>query len=263
MPHAVWTGGLSFGLVNLPVRLVSAVSQDRISFRRLHEEDKQPIKQKRWCPKHDEEVPYEDIVRGYEIRPDEYVIVEDDELDNIKPERSKAIEIDRFVDATTIDPIFHNKSYYLVPDETAQKPYQLLVQALKDSQMAGLATFVMRRREHLVNIQTRGPALMLHTLAYADEVRTPDWALQDVQPLEADVTDKELETATQLIEALQGDFDPSQYKDTYLEEALELIRKKAEGETIQVTPAETEAPQAPEDLLDALQTSIETARNEG
>ncbi len=261
MPHAVWTGGLSFGLVNLPVRVVSAVSQDRLSFRQLHEDDKQPIKQKRWCPKHDEEVPYEDIVRGYEVRPDEYVIIEDEELENIKPERSKAIEIDRFVDASTIDPIFHNKSYYLVPDETATKPYKLLVQALQDANMAGMATFVMRRREHLVTIQTRGPSLMLHTLAYADEIRTPDWALQDILPIEADLTDQELDTAKQLIQALQGDFDPSAYKDTYREEALKLIQQKAEGETIPITPTPDEEPETPEDLLQALQASIETAQN--
>ncbi len=260
MPHAVWTGGLSFGLVNLPIRLVSAVSQESVSFRRLHEPDKQPIKQKRWCPAHDEEVPYEDIVRGYEIAPDEYVVVEDEELDNLQPDASKAIEIDRFVDAQEIDPIFFNRSYYLVPDETAQKPYKLLVQALKDADMAGIATFVMRRREHLVALRTRGPALMLHTLAYENEIRTPDWALQDVAPLEAEVTDQELDTAIQLIENLEDSFDPSEYRDTYRESVLELVRRKAEGETVQVTPAEEEAAESTEDLLEALQASIESTQ---
>src|ERR671937_885743 len=227
MPRAIWSGSISFGLLNVPVKLYSAVSRKQISFRELRARDGSRIRHKRVAEADGEEVPYEEIVKGYEIAPEQYVVLTREELEELDPKKTRAIEIQDFVDLDDIDPIYFDSPYYLGPDKGAERAYQLLVKAMYDEKKVAVARFVLRNREHLAAIRPMDDVLTLATMRFADEVVSPQ-ELEDVIPEDGKALSKrELEMAKQLIESLSGHFDPTKYRDEYREELIQLIERKA------------------------------------
>jgi DNA end-binding protein Ku len=262
MPRAIWSGSISFGLLNVPVKLYSAVSKQTVRFRELREEDGSRIRHKRVAEDDGEEVPYEKIVKGYEVTPDQYVIVSRDELDEIAPERTRAIEIKDFVDLDEIDPIYFEHPYYLGPDKGAERAYQLLVNAMEEQRKVAIARFVLRNKEHLAAIRPMDGVLTMATMRFADEVVSPD-DLDDVLPeKQAKVEKRELDMAKQLIESLSTDFDASQYEDEYREKLLDLIERKAKGEEVVAAPTEEPKPTKAPDLMAALEESLASVSGE-
>ncbi len=257
MPRAIWSGAISFGLVNVPVKLYSAVSRQTVRFHQLHDKDGVRIQQKRVCPEDGEEVAYENIVKGYEISPGRHVVVTQDELESIDPKKTRTIDIEDFVELEQIDPIYYDSAYYLVPDKGADKAYNLLLRAMHDSGRVAIARVVIRTKEHLTAIRPTGDVLTMATMLFSDEVVSPDKL--DELPEEDDTASKrELDMARQLIESLSSPFEPDKYQDTYRERVLELIERKAEGEEIAVQPAEE--PERVPDLMAALEASVKAAR---
>lgn len=258
MARAVWSGSLSFGLVNLPVRMYAATESHTVHFHQIQRGTSDRIRNKRVNERTGREVPAEDIVKGVDAG-DAYVLVEPEELDDIAPGRSKAVEISGFVDLDEVDPVYFDTTYYLGPrGEDYGKVYALLHQALKESHKAGIATFVMRNRAYLVAVQAEGDVLVLHTLHWADEVRDPRDEIGDL-PGRTKIPDRELKTAVQLVEALSTAWRPEEYHDTYQEQVRRLIEAKRKGETVE------KAQEAPEstnvvDLMSALQASVDSAR---
>jgi DNA end-binding protein Ku len=262
MARAIWSGSISFGLLNVPVKLYSAVSKQTVRFRELREGDSSRIRHKRVAEDDGEEVPYEKIVKGYEITPDQYVIVSRDELEEIAPERTRAIEIKDFVDLDEIDPIYFEHPYYLGPDKGAERAYQLLVRAMEDQRKVAIARFVLRNKEHLAAIRPMDGALTMATMRFADEVVSPD-DLDDVLPeKQAKVEKRELDMAKQLIESLSTDFDATQYEDEYREKLLDLIERKAKGEEVVAAPTEEPKPTKAPDLMAALEDSLAAVSSE-
>jgi DNA end-binding protein Ku len=257
MPRSIWTGAISFGLVNVPVKLYSAVSKKTVRFHQLHEADGVRIQQKRVCPADGEEVPYDQIVKGYEITPDQYVVVTPEELEAIEPRKTKTIDIEDFVDLEDIDPIFYDHPYYLLPGTGAAKPYKLLVTAMEEASKVAIARVVIRQKEQLVAIRPTGDILTMETMNFADEV-IPHDRFDEAPGADVDTNKREVDMARQLIESLSAEFDPSKYADTYRERVLELIEQKAEGREIAVQPAEE--PQEVPDLMAALEASVNAAR---
>jgi len=260
MPRAIWTGAISFGLVSVPVKLYSAVSRKAVRFHQLHAADGVRIQQKRVCPADGEEVPYEEIVKGYEIAPDRYVVIEPEELEALDPKRTRTIEIEDFVDLTEIDPIFYDHPYYLVPGAGGAKPYRLLLDAMRETGKVGIARVVLRTKEQLVALRPMGDVLGMATMIFADEVVPPERL--DELDVEEDVktNERELTIARQLVDSLAGTFEPGKYHDSYREEVLELIERKAQGEEIAVQPvAEEPAGEVP-DLMSALKASLNEVR---
>jgi DNA end-binding protein Ku len=257
MPRSIWTGAISFGLVNVPVKLYSAVSKKTVRFHQLHETDGVRIQQKRVCPADGEEVPFDQIVKGYEITPDQYVVVTPEELEAIEPRKTKTIDIEDFVDLEDIDPIFYDHPYYLLPGTGAAKPYKLLVTAMEEASKVAIARVVIRQKEQLVAIRPTGDILTMETMNFADEV-IPHDRFDEAPGTDVDANKREVDMARQLIESLSADFDPSKYHDTYRERVLELIEQKAEGKEIAVQPAEE--PQEVPDLMAALEASVNAAR---
>jgi DNA end-binding protein Ku len=256
MARAIWSGSISFGLLNVPVKLYSAVARRNIALREIRESDSARIKHRRVAEGTDEEVPYEEIVKAFEITPGNYVPLSKDEMSALAPEKTRAIEVQDFVDLEEIDPIYFDSPYYLGPADGAEKAYSLLAAAMDASGKVAIARFVFRNKEHLAAIRTSGGVLTLTTMRFADEV-VPASELEEVLPEKAPtVAKREQEMAEQLIDSLSTDFDPSAYRDEYREELLGLIERKAEGKEI-VTP-ESEAPQATKapDLMAALEQSI-------
>jgi DNA end-binding protein Ku len=258
MPRSIWTGAISFGLVNVPVKLYSAVSKKTVRFHQLHEKDGVRIQQKRFCPADGEEVPYESIVKGYEITPDQYVIIEPGELEAIEPRKTKTIDIEDFVDQEDIDPIYYDHPYYLMPGTGAAKPYKLLVDAMEDAQKVGIARVVIRQKEQLVALRPANGVLAMSTMNFADEVVDTDKF--DDKPDDVETSDRELDMAKQLIDSLSSEWEPEKYHDTYRERVLELIEQKAEGKEIAVQPVEE--PQPVPDLMAALEASVKAARQD-
>src|SRR3954466_6418708 len=205
MARAIWSGSISFGLLNVPVKLYSAVSRKSVSFRELRQSDSSRIRHKRVAEADGEEVPYEEIVKGYEIAPEQYVVLTRDELEELDPKKTRAIEIQDFVDLDEIDPIYFDHPYYLGPDKGAEKAYALLVKAMADSKKVAVARFVLRNREHLAAIRPMGKVLTMATMRFADEVVTLE-ELDDVVPENGKLSKRELEMARQLIESLSTDF---------------------------------------------------------
>jgi DNA end-binding protein Ku len=245
MPRSIWSGAISFGLVNVPVKLYSAVSKKTVRFHQLHDKDGVRIQQKRWCPVDEEEVQYEHIVKGYEISPDEYVVVTNEELEGLEPKKTKTIDIEDFVDLEEIDPLFYDHPYYL------------LHQAMSDANKVGIARVVIRSKEQLVAIRPVDGVLAMSTMNFADEI-VPTDNFDEPTADDADTTKREVEMAQQLIDSLTSDWQPDKYHDTYRERVLELIEKKAEGEEIVLQPAEE--PQEVPDLMAALEASVEAAK---
>ena len=265
MARAIWTGSISFGLLNVPVKLYSAVSSRSISFRELRAEDHSRVRHKRVAEEDGEEVPYDKIVKGYEIAPEQYVILTKDELEDMAPKKTKAIQIEDFVDLDEIDPIYFDRPYYLGPQEGAEKAYALLATAMAEQRKVAIARFVMRNKESLAAIRasTDGDVLTLATMRFADEVVPPDQLdgllgeEQDSEP-----NKKEVEMAKALIDSLASDFEPSGYKDEYREELLDLIERKARGEELVSTDAEAPKPTKAPDLMAALEESLAAVKGE-
>src|SRR6478672_6582513 len=256
MARAIWSGSISFGLLNVPVKLYSAVARRGISLREIRESDGARIRHRRVAEGTDEEVPYEKIQKAFEITSGNYVPITKDEMAALAPKKSRAIEVLDFVDLGQIDPIYFDSPYYLGPAEGAEKAYSLLASAMEASGKVAIARFVFRNKEHLAALRTDGGVLTLTTMRFADEVVPPE-ELDDVLPAEKPkVAKKEVEMAERLIDSLTSDFDPAAYRDEYREELMALIERKAEGKEI-VTPeaAEPEATRAP-DLMAALEESI-------
>ena len=257
MPRSIWTGAISFGLVNVPVKLYSAVSKKTVRFHQLHEKDGVRIQQKRVCPADGDEVSYDQIVKGYEITPDQYVVVTPEELEAIEPRKTKTIDIEDFVDLQDIDPIYYDHPYYLLPGTGAAKPYKLLVTAMEESSKVAIARVVIRQKEQLVAIRPTGDILTMETMNFADEV-VPHDKFDEAPDADVETSEREVAMAQQLIESLSAEFDPSKYTDTYRERVIELIERKAEGKEIAVQPVEE--PQPVPDLMAALEASVNAAR---
>jgi DNA end-binding protein Ku len=255
--RAIWSGTISFGLLNVPVKLYSAVARRSIALRELRESDGARIRHRRVAEGTDEEVPYESIVKAYEISPDRYVPLTKDEMAAIAPEKTRAIEVQDFVDLEEIDPIYFDSPYYLGPADGAEKAYSLLAKAMEESGKVAIARFVFRNKEHLAALRPGDGVLTLTTMRFADEV-VPPGELDDVLPSEQPkIGKREVEMAEQLIESLTRDFDPTQYHDEYREQLLSLIERKAEGEDVLSAPAAEEPePTAAPDLMAALEQSI-------
>ncbi len=258
MPRPLWNGSISFGLVNVPVRLFRAQSPQDVRFHQLHQSDGVRIQQKRICPAHGEEVSYDEIVKGYELSPERYVIIEPDELNALDPKATHTIEIEDFVDLVDIDPLFFETGYYVVPDARSAKPYALLVRAMEETQKVAIARFVMRTKEYLCAIRAKDNALILETMLYADELVSSDELTLPGDELE-EPTARELKMATSLVESLSGPFEPEKYRDEYREKVMALIDAKAEGNAIVSAPEQRE-PAPVVDLMAALEASLAAAK---
>jgi DNA end-binding protein Ku len=263
MARAIWSGTISFGLLNVPVKLYSAVSKQTIRFRELREGDGARIRHKRVAEEDGKEVPYEKIVKGYEFAPDQYVVLTREELSELDPKKTRAIEIQDFVDLDEIDPIYFEQPYYLAPDKGAENAYALLVAAMEQERKVAIARFVLRNKEHLAAIRPMGEVLTMATMRFHDEVVPPeelDGELLEEKPKKPDK--RELDMARQLINSLASGFEPKKYRDEYREELTSLLERKAQGE--EVVRAESEEPQptkAP-DLMSALEESLAAVRGE-
>jgi DNA end-binding protein Ku len=262
MPRPIWSGSISFGLVNVPVKLFSATSPKEVRFHLLHDKDGGRIQQKRVCSIDGKEVPWEHITKGFEISRGRYVSVTKDELAALNPSATKTIEIEDFVDLTQIDPIYYQSTYYLVPDRGAARPYALLGEAMKRTGKVGVGRFVLRTKQYLAAVRPMGKALTISTMLYADEVVSQD-ELEGLPDSHGKPGERELKMAEQLIASLSGGFDVSKYRDEYREQLLALLEKKAEGEEIVAEPAAEEPRGKVLDLMDALQKSIAAVKDRG
>ncbi|HEY6732172.1 MAG TPA: Ku protein [Solirubrobacterales bacterium] len=263
MARAIWSGTISFGLLNVPVKLYSAVARRNIALREIRESDSARIKHRRVAEGTDEEVPYEKIVKAYELSPGQYVPLAKEEMAALAPEKTRAIDVQDFVEIEEIDPMYFDSPYYLGPAEGAEKAYSLLAAAMEASGKAAITRFVFRNKEHLAALRASDGVLTLTTMRFADEVVPPselDDAIPDKKPK---VAKKEREMAEQLIDSLATKFDPTAYRDEYREQLLALIERKAEGKEI-VAP-EAEAPKATKapDLMAALEESIAAVKDKG
>jgi DNA end-binding protein Ku len=261
MPRSIWTGAISFGLVTVPVKLYSAVNRKTVRFNQLNAQTGSRINQKRVDASTGEEVAYEDLVKGYEISSDRYVVIEPAELDAVEPKKTKTIDIEDFVDLEDIDPIYYDHPYYLAPGAGGAKPYVLLMQAMRETNKVAIAKVVIRSKESLVAIRPMAEhdVLEMATMLFADEIVDPD-RIDDIPSAEdVAINERELEIAEQLVESLAADFEPEKYKDTYREAVLAMIEKKAAGEEIAVQPEAEEAAPVP-DLMSALKASLDAVR---
>jgi DNA end-binding protein Ku len=259
--RSIWRGAISFGLVNVPVKLYSAVSKKSVQFNQLHEKDNSRIRMKRFCADEDAEVPYEEIVKGYEISPGRYVVVTSEELEALDPKKTRTIDIEDFVDLDEIDPLFYEHPYYLAPDTGAAKPYKLLLAALKETNKVAIARVVIRSKEYLTAIRPAGDVLTMETMLFADELIDPG-DIDELPDEDVRATEREVDMARQLIESLSTAFEPEKYRDEYRDRVLDLIERKAQGEEVSVT-AEPEAPSAVPDLMAALEASLAAAKSNG
>jgi DNA end-binding protein Ku len=260
MARAIWSGTISFGLVTVPVKLYSAVNRKTVRFHQLSGKTGTRIAQKRVDPQNGEEVPYEGVVKGYELAPDRYVVVEPQELDSLQPEKTRTIDIEDFVELTQIDPIYYDHPYYLAPGPGGAKPYRLLLEAMRQTGKVAIARVVIRSKEQLVAIRPMDQVMGMATMLFADEVLDPG-QLEDLpKPSEVKTSKRELEIAAQLVDSLAGDFEPGKYHDTYREEVLALIERKAQGEEIAVQPPPEEVRAPAPDLMTALKASLDAVR---
>jgi DNA end-binding protein Ku len=262
MPRAIWSGSISFGLLNVPVKLYSAVSKKSVSFRELRESDSSRIRHKRVAEADGEEVAYDDIVKGYEIAPEQYVVITREELEELDPKKTRAIEIKDFVDLDEIDPIYFDHPYYLGPDKGAEKAYALLVKAMEDAHKVAIARFVLRNKENLAALRPMDGVMTMATMRFADEVVSPDEISEELEATDGKPTKKELDMARALIDSLAADFDATQYRDEYREEVLALIERKAKGEKVVAAASEEPAPTKAPDLMAALEESLAAVKGE-
>jgi DNA end-binding protein Ku len=260
MPRAIWTGSLSFGLVNVPVGLFAATDDKAIHFNQFQAGTPDRVRQKRINERTGEEVEYAEVVKGYDLGGGEYVIVTPEELESVEPGRSRTIEITDFVDLEAIDPIYYKSTYYLGPTgEQAVRPYALLREAMAESNKVAVASLVLRTKEHLVTIRPAQSVLALETMYFADEIRDPMKEVPNILA-DADFSGRELSTAKMLIESMASTWDPSLYEDEYRKRVEGLIDEKRQGKVIVTERPETE-PTKVVDLMEALQASVEAARS--
>jgi DNA end-binding protein Ku len=250
---------VSFGLVNVPVKLVTATSSKDVRFHQLHGADLARVNQKRVCSLDGEEVEYSEIVKGYDLGGGNYVVIEPEELASIDPEATRTIDIEEFVDLDEIDPLYFDHSYYLVPDDRAAKPYALLVEAMTKTGKVALGRFTLRSKQYWATLRARDGALVLATMLYEDEVVDPGQlevpSAESVAP-----TKREIDMAAALVESLSAPFDPSRYRDDYRDKIMAMIEAKAEGQVI-TAPAEKEATAPVVDLMAALEASLAAAKD--
>jgi DNA end-binding protein Ku len=251
----MWRGAISFGLVSIPIRVYTATEEKTLRFNQLHEKDNGRIRYQRVCAKDGQEVPYEEIVKGYEYEKDRYVILADEDLDAVPVQSTRNIDIQQFVDQSEIDPIYYKKTYYLGPEEAGVKAYQLMVEALREGRKVGIAKVAFRDKEHLAAIRLMDNILVLDTMFWPDEIREAKFAELDT---EVRVSDKEVDMAESLIENLTEGWKPDAYQDEYREALLEIVEKKVAGEEIEeVEPVE---PAKVVDLMEALKQSVEATK---
>jgi DNA end-binding protein Ku len=261
MARAIWSGAISFGLVNVPVKMYSATSPKTVRFHQLSGKTGARIRQKRVDQSTGDEVPYEDIVKGYEISPERYVLIDPEELDALDPKATKTIDIEDFVDLAEIDPIYYDHSYYLAPSAGGAKAYRLLLDAMRESGKVGIGRVVIRSKQQLCALRPTGDVLTLSTMLFGDEVLPPD-RIDELDGLsEAEASDRELQMAEQLISSLSREFDPAKYKDDYRDRVLALIERKAAGEEL-AAPPEAEEPDAAPDLMAALEASLAAVKSD-
>jgi DNA end-binding protein Ku len=255
--RTIWNGSISFGLVTIPVGLAVAQQRKDVSFRTLHRECGTPIKQKRWCPKHEREVEADELVKGWEFTKGQYVMVEDSDLEAIALQRSHAVDIEKFVPVEEIDPIYFDRTYYLAPaDAPAQRrPYALLLAAMKDTGLGAVGKFVLWGKENLCLIRPLGESLALETLYFAEDIRSRDEIDEAVS--EVKVAKAELDMARQLVESLSGEYDPEEFRNEYRDQLKAMLEAKLEGKEI-VAP-EPEEPAEVIDLMEALKQSVAQA----
>ena len=255
MARPIWSGAISFGLVNVPVKLFPATSPKEVRFHLLHDKDAGRVQQKRVCSIDGEEIPWEHIVKGFEIAKGRYVPVSKDELDAIGPRATRSIDIEDFVELGQIDPVYYEHTYYLVPDKGAARPYALLLEAMRKTSRVGIARFVLRTKQYLCAVRPMGRALGLSTMLFGDEVVALD-ALDGLPDTAARPREKELGMAEQLVNALAADFDIAKYKDDHRAQVAKLLEKKSAGEALLAAP--DEAPRGKVvNLMDALRKSLE------
>jgi DNA end-binding protein Ku len=249
-PRSIWNGTLTFGLVNVPVKLYTAIESKTVHFHEVHAKDGAQIEHRRICPKEDREVDYDEIVKGYEVSPDHYVVLEKDEIKAAAGDRGKVVHLTEFVEAAEIDPVFYEKTYY-VGSREAEDAYRLLHEALRRSGRAGIGRFTFHDREYLVAVRALDDVIALHTLRFHDEVVSPGEL--DIPSGARGPSRREVEMAAQLVESLHEKFRPEKYEDTYREAVLELIERKAAGEEIDLVAQEEPAH---DDLEAALAASL-------
>ncbi len=248
--QGIWSGTISFSLVAIPVQLVKAISPGRISFRLLHGTDYSPLQRRMSCPEEDVMVPPDEIIRGYEIGPDRYIPITDEELESVSPERSRTIEVVEFIDMNEVDPIYYEHPYYLVPLKGGEKSYRLLAEVMRRTNKAGLAKFVLVEREYLVAVKSTGGALTLTTLHYSEDI-LPD---ENISPKEDKIEAEVKSRIKRSIENMKADFDPGKYADERREKVMELLKKKVTEKALVEAPAAGEEEgEGPPDLVAALE----------
>ena len=251
--QGIWSGTISFSLVAIPVRLVKAIEPGRISFHLLHGKDYSPLTRRMFCPEEETMVPPEEIVRGYEIVPDQYILMTDEELESVSPERSRTIEIVEFIDTKEVDPIFYDHPYYLVPSKGGEKAYRLLAEVMRRTNKAGLAKFVLAEREYLVAVTSRDGALALTTLHYSEEILPGE----GFSPKKGKITAEEQSRMKKSIEHMMEKFDPGKYANERRKKLLDLLAAKAkEKPPVEAPAAEEEEGEGPADLVAALEESM-------
>jgi DNA end-binding protein Ku len=254
---ALWKGAITFGLISIPVRLYSAVSEKRPRFHLLHGEDGGRIKYQRTCSKCGKEVDWDDLVRGYEVSKDTYVDFTDEELEAIGVPSVSAIDVVAFVPLEQIDPVYYNKTYYVAPEPSGLKAYRLLAEALEAEGQVGVAKVSFREKEHLATIRLRDDVFMLETMYWPDEIREPEFEELDKN---VEIRDTEVKMARQLVQQLSDDFHPEQFEDEYRKAVEALVEKKIQGQEIVVAPPPEEEPAKVVDLMEALKASVEEAK---
>lgn len=262
MARALWSGSLSFGLVNVPVVMVTGVRDQDLHFRQLHEKDGAPIEVQRWCSKEDVEVPYEEIVHGYELEDGGQVIVTDEELEAIEPRKTRTIEIEQFVELAEVDPIYFDHPYFLLPasdDEGSTRAYRLLANVMGNTDRAALGRFVMRAKEYLAIVRAREDTLMLTTMLFADEVR-PTGDIDAATQKSHRPSAKQLRAAVAVIEELSTEWEPEKYKDRYRRRLQDVVSRKRKGKTVKAPPKAEEAPPEAPDLMAALEQTLSEMR---
>jgi DNA end-binding protein Ku len=251
--QGIWSGTISFSLVAIPVQLVRAVEPGRVSFRMLHSKDYSPLLRRMVCPKEEKIVPPEEIVRGYEIGPEKYILITDEELESVSPERSRTIEIVEFVDLPELDSLYYDHPYYLVPAKGGEKAYRLLVEVMRQTRKAGLAKFVLGEREYLVALKSSGEALALITLHYSEEILSVD----GIAPGEGQIDPEETGRLKKIIREMTADFDPGGYADERRVKIVKLLKKKVKEQApVEAPEVDEEEREGPADLIAALEESM-------
>ncbi len=259
MPRAMWSGAISFGLVNIPIKLFAAVNRKSVSFNQIDTRTGSRIQYRKVSAADGEEVPSEQIAKGYQLSSGEYVLVGDDELAALDPAASRSIDIEQFVDLDEIDPLYYDSAYYVAPDKAARKPYALLTRAMEEQGKVAIARFVMRSKQYLAALRPKDGVLVMSTMVYADELNSTEQLVDGDDVADAEVSDRELKMAAQLVESLTEPFEPDKFEDTHRHQVLDLIERKAAGEDVVAAPVPVSEDKVV-DLMAALEASVRDAK---